>query len=777
MVSLHRFIAAAEEIISLLPVTAPLRVAVLGSFNCGKSTLVNGLLGEKISPVGAVPTTAGPVIFRYGDTFLARVACAGKTAIFTGRESYFRHVAGTPKKWDKIEIEIPAPLLKYCTLTDTPGIDSPGTGATSAAFDAAAGADILLFLFHQRGLDEANRIFLQKMAGLRKGKGEINVSFWINCNHGPCDGTSLKSTGEDLRRIFLHPVPLYAVNLSSEDGVRAVSLHLEIELKSVAIRLAGRSLQELDRSIPGKLEYAAGIKDDRHFLSEFWAVRELAGKILAAGCLLNNLPPVKRELDELLSAPGANARPPAAAGTGGTNPRFRLESPDDLKNLFHGFLARLRNDRQVRELAGPGALDRIAGRLAGERFTVLATGGFSTGKTTFFNALMKEELLPVADGPTTAAVTRIAHGTDRAATIRFALQVTLPVYETGGGRAVLCRDEVLALESWLAEQAGEIAALEAEVNGRFSRVSRRELALALTGTKRLFAAGKAAAPSGTGAPPLIFRCVPAGLLPPLDAPRKVRVTFHHAGSIRLDLSTPEGRRDFCRAAGPANAFRLDSVAVESPARYLKLATFIDSPGFDSVQRYHRDKVRRLTEESDAVLFFLNGRQVLTGVERQISGLETETRPLLQPGTTAAREKTFFLVNFADTLTPAEREAVSNYLRRSLTPGGHFAPAPPQRIFFISALAGLRGEDGGLALFLKNLEEFAARQRRLRFYGPLAVEIGSLLAAAMESAGDRLNDPAVPYSAKKELRLAVDRLRHYRRELKDIKNSIHLPGGG
>src|SRR6185312_8625251 len=36
----------------------PLRVAVVGEFNAGKSTFLNALLGEDVAPTGVLPTTA-----------------------------------------------------------------------------------------------------------------------------------------------------------------------------------------------------------------------------------------------------------------------------------------------------------------------------------------------------------------------------------------------------------------------------------------------------------------------------------------------------------------------------------------------------------------------------------------------------------------------------------------------------------------------------------------------------------------------------------------------
>ncbi len=53
--------------------------------------------------------------------------------------------------------------------------------------------------------------------------------------------------------------------------------------------------------------------------------------------------------------------------------------------------------------------DRIP-RLEEERFHLVVLGEFNHGKTTFVNALLQNELLPVGVTPTTAVIHRIEHG-------------------------------------------------------------------------------------------------------------------------------------------------------------------------------------------------------------------------------------------------------------------------------------------------------------------------------------------------------------------------------
>jgi len=776
MPPLNEFIASVENVKSMLPDSAPARVAVLGSFNSGKSTLVNGLLGEVISPVGVVPTTAGPVVFHYGDVFKAKISVLGKTVTFTGKDSYLNNAGGAKKPFEKIQVEMPAPILKKCTLIDTPGFDTPDEKAADAALAAAAEADLILYLFHQRGLDESNKSFLYKLTTQTRGKTKKNISFWLNCNYGPCDGTSLEATRENLCQIFLSPLPLYAVNLAEADSIRALRLFLEVELTSGTIEQAARHLKDLDSSISRRLEAAARIKDDRLFLSEFWSIQNVAEKILSASSLLSSLPPVKRELEAiLLSVSGKKIAPPVKEAEGGA-PRLRFTSPGDVKKLLHSFLERIRQNQRLQDTVDQRTLSELTSRLSRERYAILATGGFSTGKSTFFNALMKEEILPSADGPTTAAITRIRHGPVRTATVRFALQVTLPIYESEGNRAVFCRDEVRVLEKWLEQKNDEIAFIEAEMEGRFQRVGSKEIIEFLSRTKKMFAAGKTVGPSRSGSPPLLFRLLPVKGLPAAGLARKVRVTFKNDASRRLDLTGPEAYTEFCRLTGQENAFRVEAVEITSPAEYLKLASFIDAPGLDSVQKHHREKVYQLMQESDTILVFLNGRQVLTGLEKKIACDRNRGLSASNPGSPAAREKTFFLVNFADTLTAAQRGTVFNHLRRNLSPTGNGLSTGATRIYFISALESLRGSSS-LVPFLKDMEAFVIRRRRERFYGPLLEEIRSLLDDSVQKAGAFLNSSSTFFAAKREARETMDCLRLYRRELKNIRNSIFYPGGG
>ena len=61
---MHRVLAPAQRLVDALD--APLDVAIVGEFNAGKSTLVNGLIGESVVPTGVLPTTAHINVMRFG---------------------------------------------------------------------------------------------------------------------------------------------------------------------------------------------------------------------------------------------------------------------------------------------------------------------------------------------------------------------------------------------------------------------------------------------------------------------------------------------------------------------------------------------------------------------------------------------------------------------------------------------------------------------------------------------------------------------------------------
>jgi GTPase SAR1 family protein len=776
---IHLFIKGLDKLEEFVGLSAKPCVAVLGAFNAGKSTLLNGLLEEEISPVGVIPTTFCPLHFVYGETFKATLIRGRERFSFLRKDAFqcFLNRLKTPA--ERIEIEFPFPFLKKCSLVDTPGIDSLHGDFTGLAEQAAREADKVIYLFHQRGIEDFNRLFLYKLSSVWKKRNMDDLSFWLNCNLGLSDGSSLELTRAALREIFLNPVRLNTINTFKKDNIEFLRLFLEVELARTAFRQSSNTLKKLEATLPQRIHQTVKIKDDSLFLARFWGVQETAQRILETRRLLYSLPSIVLELDTTFKKinssnieaptglPGGRSYRPKAAGI--------RENKDILLELIGNLLAK----KQVEPYLDRTKLRDLFNRIEVKRFTVVATGGFSTGKSTFFNALLKDELLPTADGPTTASVTRITYGRWKRATVHYPLQVTLKLYDLIGDKASLRRDEISALENWLLASNSPISFLEASCGGHYAHIERREMLERLKRLKELFAAGAFARIAGS-AVPAAFRLIPLKGLKARRAVEEVRVTFKDAGSFEFDLSDPSEMHRFRKLTGQENAFRIEMVELQHPCEYLKLAELIDTPGLDWIQKHHYENTCQIIRQCDAYLIFLNGKHILNNMDkghfealfgpRAHGFIKKEEMPDNQ------EEKYYFLINFADVLSPAQREAVANFVRRKLTSSSSLAGLAfsNPRILLVSALKGFTGGDGGLmGTLMKKLEEGILGSSGRSFYLSSIDELFSILNDAFLRVNDALLAATPSFEQKKYLRMAQEFLRRSRRRLKEIRSAVYL----
>lgn len=125
------------------------RLAVLGQFKRGKSTLLNALLGHALLPTSVVPLTAIPTFLHHGPELRMRVLYQNerpsKEYADLSAEDFSRTLEGfvteegNPKKRLgvlQVEIYHPAAILKHgVVLIDTPGIGSTFTHNTGATLN------------------------------------------------------------------------------------------------------------------------------------------------------------------------------------------------------------------------------------------------------------------------------------------------------------------------------------------------------------------------------------------------------------------------------------------------------------------------------------------------------------------------------------------------------------------------------------------------------------------------------------------------------------------
>jgi ribosome biogenesis GTPase A len=141
-------------------VAGQFRLAVLGQFKRGKSTLINALLGDTLLPTDILPVTAIPTFIAYADVVCAQVhfiteadpihfSTSGNQSLADFLSDYVTET-GNPdnhRQVERVEIGHPAQLLRQgVVLIDTPGIGSTHKHNTEVAYQILPQCDAALFL-------------------------------------------------------------------------------------------------------------------------------------------------------------------------------------------------------------------------------------------------------------------------------------------------------------------------------------------------------------------------------------------------------------------------------------------------------------------------------------------------------------------------------------------------------------------------------------------------------------------------------------------------------
>lgn len=775
MYNLKRYLAGTEELMEILTPSPKPCTVIMGSYNSGKSTLINNLLGQDVSPVDATPATSCLIYFDYGSSFSARYIAPGDKKTFDKMDQLHAFLNRVEFPAGRVEIQLPSPLLKKCRLVDTPGIDFLGGEAARLAGQVLAGADKIIYLFHQRGIEDFSRLFLYKLASMWKGKELRHITFWLNCNLGTCDGSSLESTGAALREIFLNKMRLNTLNSIDRENVDVLRLFLEVDLARDNFRNSMNVLRKTDNELTVRISKLGAIKDDNVFLAEYWTLMDTVRKLLKSEVMLNSLPSVMQEMEELLKTMNSSNLGAVIRKPEGKQYSRKAMSLQETRHALLHLINSLSTDKSIAAYLDRSSLLKLKRLIEGKRFTVVVAGGFSTGKSTFINALLKDTIMPTADGPTTASVNIISYGSTKTATVHLPLQVTLKVYEQIWDKASLNREVLAAVEKWMSDPRHELALLQASTGGNFRHVDRQEMSRLIRQTRELFAAGSISRNSGNKTGPAAFKPVPLKSLRGSGVLHEIRVTFKNAGTRKFDLNRAEELKEFRDFTSQENVFKIDSVEIRHPCNFLELADFIDTPGLDWVQKYHYDKTSNYIRNCDSYLIFLNARHILNDMDKdsifEILKNHMPHDSSDEPG------KYFLVINFCDVLTPLQRESVYNFVKKHLHlfTGPESATRSLPYIHMISALKGLSGEDGGIKRFLSNLEEAILRQSGRGYYQDRVRELQSVLEQAYQKIEDELQSNNLTSERKKVLLRAKEDLREFRRKLKEIRMLIYSPG--
>lgn len=195
----------------------PLRVALVGSVKAGKSTLLNGLLGERLAPTDSREATRVVTWYHYGKTPTVRATQSdGSTLSLPAKRQRDRSELDlqglTPQEFDRVDVTWPTPGIEGITLIDTPGISSISqdisdeTNRFLLPEQGAAGADAVIYLL--RSLHESDIRYLQALdARTRHGSATIGSIAVLSRADELGSGrlTAMLSINQAVERLRNHP--------------------------------------------------------------------------------------------------------------------------------------------------------------------------------------------------------------------------------------------------------------------------------------------------------------------------------------------------------------------------------------------------------------------------------------------------------------------------------------------------------------------------------------------------------------------------------------------
>lgn len=158
------------------------RLVVAGEFNNGKSTLINALLGDRVLPSSASPTTVLLSVIQYGESPRYRIRRLDGSYEATTQDGFRKLVAphepdqrdptdverfhretNTISAIDRVEIGYPTPLCGFgVEIVDTPGTNDPNAARERITYEFVPNADAVVFVLSARmPLDQSEMDFLR----------------------------------------------------------------------------------------------------------------------------------------------------------------------------------------------------------------------------------------------------------------------------------------------------------------------------------------------------------------------------------------------------------------------------------------------------------------------------------------------------------------------------------------------------------------------------------------------------------------------------------------
>ena len=150
----------------------PVRLAIIGEFNAGKSTFINALIGSDVAPTGILPTTATLHHLRWAPDPIARIFFQPghepmeRIVSLTEVRSVLASLSTTSVR--RIELLMPLPFLVRVEILDTPGFNAPDRAHANIAESVLEEADVAVWLLDgTQALKQSERAVLDQARDAR----------------------------------------------------------------------------------------------------------------------------------------------------------------------------------------------------------------------------------------------------------------------------------------------------------------------------------------------------------------------------------------------------------------------------------------------------------------------------------------------------------------------------------------------------------------------------------------------------------------------------------
>lgn len=130
---------------------APLRVILLGAFSVGKTSLINGLIGESLLKTAHEETTALPTFIEYGPTRAMQLIGGDGSVLPLDADGLARATTQAPEGAACATLALPLDWLRDLTLIDLPGLGGLSTRNRDYTAAQIRQADAVLYLIAPRG--------------------------------------------------------------------------------------------------------------------------------------------------------------------------------------------------------------------------------------------------------------------------------------------------------------------------------------------------------------------------------------------------------------------------------------------------------------------------------------------------------------------------------------------------------------------------------------------------------------------------------------------------